>query len=64
MSPTVCIHCSMKALLANEPAPSFDESPEEHLARVHPDPEATSQERRELEALTADYIRTREEEKP
>lgn len=43
--PCVCVMCSMRAQLADEPAPSFDESPEEHLRRVHPDPAETWRER-------------------
>jgi hypothetical protein len=55
--PTVCIQCSMRAMLAGEPAPSFDESPEAHLARVHPDPIATARERADLERQLAEHLR-------
>ena len=34
--PTICTQCGLRALLAGEPAPTFDESPEAHQARVHP----------------------------
>lgn len=47
---TACIQCSLRAMVAGEPAPYFDETPEEHMARVHPDLDATQRERRELEA--------------
>lgn len=51
--PTVCIQCAMRALLAGEPPPAFEETPEAHLARVHPDLDATRRERRTLEAALA-----------
>ena len=52
--PTVCIQCSLRALVRGERSPVFDESPEAHQQRVHPDLIATQRERRELEAqLTA-----------
>lgn len=47
---TLCAHCALKALLAGEQPPQFNEMPEEHLARVHGDAEATQRERVELEA--------------
>jgi hypothetical protein len=43
--PTVCIQCALKALVAGEPAPIFDEAPDVHAARVHPDLRATATER-------------------
>ena len=49
--------CSMRALLAHEPPPVFDEEPEAHAARMHPDPVATVNERRELEAKLAAQLR-------
>jgi len=45
----ICIQCGMAALLKNETPPTFDETEEEHMRRVHPDPVATQLERRELE---------------
>lgn len=47
---TICIQCAMRAMVAGDPAPSFEETPEAHLARVHPDPSATYRERQMLEA--------------
>jgi hypothetical protein len=47
---TVCIQCSMRALVNNESkAPVFDETPEEHVKRMHPDPIETLRERKALE---------------
>jgi hypothetical protein len=51
--PTICIQCSMRALLNDEVAPIFDETDVEHMRRVHPDPVATRNERRELEQKLA-----------
>lgn len=47
----VCLHCCMKAMLADEPPPSFDESPEDHMARLHSDPEQCWKERQDFEVL-------------
>jgi hypothetical protein len=55
--PTVCIQCSMRALLNDEPPPWFDETPEQHQRRVHPDLAATQIERRELEKRLAEKLR-------
>jgi len=49
--PTVCVQCALRALVAGEPAPVWDEEPEVHQQRMHPDLEATARERRELEAI-------------
>jgi uncharacterized short protein YbdD (DUF466 family) len=38
----------MKALLAGKPAPSFDETMDEHMRKHHPDLEALKRERAEL----------------
>lgn len=54
--PTICIQCAMRALLDGKPAPTFEETPEAHAARVHPDPEATLRERRDLEARLAQRL--------
>jgi hypothetical protein len=51
--PTVCIQCSMRAMLAGTPPPIFEETPEAHAARAHPDPLATYRERQQLEAQIA-----------
>jgi len=59
MSPqTVCIQCHMRAMAAGEkPPPPFDESPEEHLVRVHPDPVETAKERAVLlDRLQAQWV--------
>jgi hypothetical protein len=48
----------MKAILAGEPAPVFEEEPAAHQRRVHPDLEATRTERRELERQLEEAIRT------
>jgi hypothetical protein len=50
---TVCIQCAMRAMVAGQPAPTFDETPEAHAARVHPDPLTTQRERQQLEAQIA-----------
>ncbi len=47
--PTMCIQCAMRALLEDKPSPTFDETPEEHQLRVHPDLAATRLERQDLE---------------
>jgi hypothetical protein len=46
---TFCAQCTMKAILAGRPSPSFNETPAQHLRRVHPDAVATQRERAELE---------------
>ena len=48
--PTVCMHCSIRALLAGEPVPAFEETADAHMARLHADRDATQRERAELEA--------------
>lgn len=47
--PTICLQCSMRALVNGEPSPTFEETPTEHMARVHPDPLQTQRERIEVE---------------
>jgi len=54
--PTMCIQCAMRAMLIDEPSPTFDETPEEHQRRVHPDLTATQIERRELERQLAEKL--------
>ena len=55
--PTMCIQCSMRAMLNDEPSPTFDETPEQHQRRVHPDLAATQIERRELERKLAEKLK-------
>lgn len=45
---TMCIQCAMRAILNDEAPPVFDETPEQHQRRVHPDLAATQAERREI----------------
>lgn len=45
----LCVNCALQAMLENRPPPRFDESPEEHLRRVHPDPHVARQERIDME---------------
>lgn len=53
----VCIQCSMRAMLADEPPPAFSETMEVHMARCHPDPAATQAERVELERQLAERFK-------
>jgi hypothetical protein len=46
----------MRAILNDEPPPTFDETAEEHQRRVHPDPVATQRERIELERQLAEKL--------
>ena len=43
-----CIQCSLKALAEGRKPETFDETAEEHMKRMHPDPVATHKEREEL----------------
>ena len=56
-----CLHCGMKALLEGRAPATFDETPEEHMARCHPDREACEREREkfgaELEERFAQHTR-------
>lgn len=54
---TMCIQCAMRAMLKGEPSPTFDETPEQHQRRVHPDLIATQTERRELEKQLAEKLK-------
>lgn len=47
--PTLCVQCAMRAILEDRKPPVFEETPEEHARRVHPDQEETQHEREELE---------------
>lgn len=52
---TFCIHCALKAAVTGiRDRVIFDETPEEHVKRVHPDAEATQKERIELELKFAE----------
>ena len=55
-----CIQCALRALLKGEDPQKFDETMAEHIRRVHPDPQATLAERRELEEAIAALIRRTE----
>ena len=55
--PTLCIHCALRALVEGEVPGAVEDTPEAHLARVHPDPEATRRERADLERRAADLCR-------
>ena len=46
---TICIQCSLYAILHDQPLPFFEESETEHMLRCHPDLIKTQKERRELE---------------
>jgi len=49
---TACIQCAMEALLKGETyQPQPTETPEQHIARCHPDLAATQARRAELEKL-------------
>lgn len=56
---TVCIQCAMEALAAGKSpdqiriASTFDETPTQHMRRVHPDPIATQRRREELYRIIA-----------
>lgn len=54
---TMCIQCALRALLKDEQVPVFDETAEDHQQRVHPDPEATNAERRDLERRLAEKMK-------
>lgn len=55
--PLVCMQCAIKALALGEPLPPpTDETPEAHLARVHPNPDDTARERAIFERLAADRL--------
>lgn len=55
--PTVCVQCAMRAMLNDERPPVFDETPEQHRRRLHPDPAAAQRERRQLERQVAKKLR-------
>jgi hypothetical protein len=45
---TMCLHCNLKAFIDGIPAKIFDESPIDHLRRVHPDAKVKREELAEL----------------
>lgn len=56
---TICIQCALEEFVRSgdakkmKEASCFDEEPEEHRRRVHPDLAATQKRRRELEVMAA-----------
>ena len=52
-----CIHCSLRALLVGEAPPTFTETVEEHVERVHPDPLALVEEREALEQALREALK-------
>lgn len=54
--PTLCVQCSLRAFVEGRASVMFDEDPEEHRARFHPDPEETRRERVELERIAAQML--------
>jgi hypothetical protein len=54
----VCMQCTLRALVNNQPPPVFNESITDHMVRMHPDPEATQRERIELERRLTEQLRT------
>jgi hypothetical protein len=56
---TACVQCALEAFVTTDDAAElrrlsvFDETPEQHRERVHPDPQVTHTRRRELEKLFA-----------
>jgi hypothetical protein len=54
--PTLCIQCTLRAIVDGTVPPVFDETPQEHAARLHADPDATQRERRDLEQRAAARI--------
>lgn len=57
MGTMICIQCSMRALLKDEAPPSFDETPEEHMKKHHPDMAFNQKERKELERLLSEKFK-------
>lgn len=51
-----CVHCTLRALVKNEPPSLFTETVEEHMERVHPDALALVAERDELEQALAAHL--------
>ncbi len=58
MSRTICIQCSLKAMLDGKDAPIFNEDIEQHMAKHHPDPDETLRQRVELERRIAELTDT------
>lgn len=63
--PTFCIQCALEAFVKGKGASvppemtMFEETPEEHMKRVHPDPVATQNRRQELEQEAAEIMAQR-----
>lgn len=53
----ICIQCSLRALVDGKPAPWFNETIEEHMAKHHTDPQVTRAERIDLEQKAAELYR-------
>lgn len=60
--PTMCIQCAMRALIDQVAPPVFDETPEAHQQRVHPDLAVTLRERAEMERALAARLNGRPRE--
>lgn len=45
---TVCLQCSMRAIVEGKDVPIFNEHPLVHMAQFHADPEQVRREREEL----------------
>lgn len=57
--PTVCIQCAMESILSGTRVEAVEQTPEEHMRLVHPDPVACIARRRELERLLAEKMNLR-----
>lgn len=55
--PMMCVHCTLRALVKCESVPTFDETPQEHIDRCHPNAEETERERKALETAMDSYLR-------
>lgn len=47
--PTLCIECTLRAIIAGTTPPVFNESPQDHMRRAHPDGGAQGTDRAQLE---------------
>ena len=50
---TICIQCSLRAILNDEPLPVFNETEAEHILRCHPNLGKAREERWEIERQLA-----------
>jgi hypothetical protein len=55
----VCIECALRAVVEGKDPPRFNESPEEHMRRVHPDGGAQGADRAKLERAAMEAIQRR-----